>query len=45
MRFGRMDKRYNERTYNNIVQLVERMTGKSVTEKEKNFIAKRCRRN
>ncbi len=40
MRFGRMDKRYNERTYNNIVQLVERMTGKSVTEKEKNFIAK-----
>lgn len=40
MRFGRMDKRFNQQTYQNIIQLVERMTGKSVTEHERNFIAR-----
>jgi glutamate dehydrogenase (NAD(P)+) len=40
MRFGRMDKRFNQQTYNNIIQLVERQTGKPVNDMERNFIAR-----
>ncbi|MCB0637768.1 MAG: Glu/Leu/Phe/Val dehydrogenase [Lewinella sp.] len=40
MRFGRMDKRFNQQTYNNLIQLVERQTGKAVNDTERNFIAR-----
>ena len=31
MRFGRMEKRFNQNTYNNLVSLVERETGGKIT--------------
>jgi hypothetical protein len=37
MRFGRMDKRFNQNTYQNIVTTFEGLTGKSINEKEKNL--------
>jgi glutamate dehydrogenase (NAD(P)+) len=40
MRFGRMDKRFNHYTYSNIVSLVERLTGHTVGEKERNLITR-----
>ena len=40
MRFGRMDKRFNHNTYENIVNTIENLTGKTVSEKEKNFITR-----
>lgn len=40
MRFGRMEKRFNNQTYNNLVSLVERMTGKTVGSKERDFITR-----
>lgn len=40
MRFGRIDKRYDENTYLNIVNLVEKQTGQSITQKEKSMIAR-----
>lgn len=40
MRFGRMEKRFNQQTYTNIIQLVERLTGKEVGAKERQFIAR-----
>ena len=40
MRFGRMEKRFDQRTYTNIVDTIERMTGKSVGVKEKQFLTK-----
>ena len=40
MRFGRMDKRFNQNTYQNIVNLIEKTTGKAVGEKERQFIAR-----
>lgn len=40
VRFGRMDKRFNERTYSGFVDLVEKNTGKSVTKKQKEFLTK-----
>ncbi len=40
MRFGRMDKRFNNNTYNNIVTTIETLTGKRVGEKEKAFITR-----
>lgn len=40
MRFGRMEKRFNQRAYGQIVDLVENMTGRSVSETERNIIAK-----
>jgi glutamate dehydrogenase (NAD(P)+) len=40
MRFGRMEKRFNQQTYQNIVSLVEKTTGKSITEKERSLIAR-----
>jgi glutamate dehydrogenase (NAD(P)+) len=40
MRFGRMDKRFNQNTYQNIVTTFEGLTGKSINEKEKQFITR-----
>lgn len=40
MRFGRMEKRFNHNTYVNLVSLIERMTGKVVGEKEKDFLTR-----
>lgn len=40
MRFGRMEKRFDQQNYENIVDLVARMTGKSITEREKQVIAR-----
>ncbi len=40
MRFGRMEKRFDQRTYTNIVETIERMTGKSVGAKEKEFLTR-----
>lgn len=39
-RFGRMEKRFDHNTYENIVNLVERLTGKQIDEREKAFITK-----
>jgi glutamate dehydrogenase (NAD(P)+) len=40
MRFGRMDKRFNQNTYQNIVTTFEGLTGKSIGDKEKQFITR-----
>ncbi|MFN8337445.1 MAG: Glu/Leu/Phe/Val dehydrogenase [Saprospiraceae bacterium] len=40
MRFGRMDKRFNQNTYSNIVSTFEELTGKTINEKEKSFITR-----
>jgi glutamate dehydrogenase (NAD(P)+) len=40
MRFGRMDKRFNQQTYENIVDLVVRMTGKTLGDREKQLVAR-----
>ena len=40
MRFGRMEKRYNQRTYANFVGLVEKTTGKSIGQREKDYLTK-----
>jgi len=40
VRFGRMDKRFNERTYAGIVNLIEQTTGKTVGKQEKAFLTK-----
>ncbi len=40
MRFGRMEKRFNHQTYLNLVSLVERMTGKTIGVREKDFITR-----
>lgn len=40
MRFGRMEKRFNQQTYENIVDLVVRMTGKTLGQREKQFVAR-----
>ncbi|MCH2081769.1 MAG: Glu/Leu/Phe/Val dehydrogenase [Saprospiraceae bacterium] len=40
MRFGRMEKRFNQNTYANIVELVERLTGHTISDKEKALIAR-----
>lgn len=40
VRFGRMQKRADEATYLNIIDTVERLTGKKVTEKEKRFVTR-----
>lgn len=40
MRFGRMDKRFNQNTYSNIVSTFEGLTGKTINEKEKKFITR-----
>lgn len=40
MRFGRMDKRFNHNTYMNIVSAVESLTGKTIGQKEKDFLTR-----
>lgn len=40
MRFGRMEKRFNHNTYDNIMSTVEHMTGKKIDVKERNIITK-----
>lgn len=40
VRFGRMQKRADEATYLNIIDTVERLTGKKVTDKEKRFVTR-----
>lgn len=40
MRFGRMDKRFNQNTYLNLVSTVEKLTGKTISDKEKMVITK-----
>jgi len=40
MRFGRMDKRFNQNTYMNLLSKVEEMTGKTVGTQEKLFLTK-----
>ena len=40
MRFGRMEKRFDQQKYMNMVNLVERLTGKSIGAKEREFLTK-----
>ena len=40
MRFGRMAKRFDHNTYLNLVGLVERLTGKSIGVKERDFLTR-----
>ena len=40
MRFGRMEKRFNQNTYNNLVSLVERETGRNINVKERELITR-----
>ncbi|MEZ4910853.1 MAG: Glu/Leu/Phe/Val dehydrogenase [Saprospiraceae bacterium] len=40
MRFGRMDKRFNQNTYSNIVNTFESLTGKKITDKERSIITR-----
>lgn len=40
MRFGRMEKRFNHNTYDNIMSTVEHMTGKKIDVKERNIITR-----
>lgn len=40
MRFGRMEKRFDQNTYLNLVNLIERQSGRSITQKEKSIIAR-----
>ncbi|MBR9922862.1 MAG: Glu/Leu/Phe/Val dehydrogenase [Bacteroidetes bacterium] len=40
MRFGRMEKRFNQNTFRSMIDLVEKNTGKSVTERDRSVIAK-----
>ena len=40
MRFGRMEKRFNQQTYQGIVDLVEKTTGKVIDDREKKIIAR-----
>ena len=40
IRFGRMDKRFNQNTYVNIIGAVEKLTEKSISQKEKSLITR-----
>ncbi len=40
VRFGRMQKRFDEASYNNILDSVEKLTGKSVGAREREFVTK-----
>lgn len=40
MRFGRMDKRFNQNAFGNLVDLIERNTGKRVTNRDKSVIVR-----
>ena len=40
MRFGRMEKRFNENTYGNIIKTVERLTERTVHDRERRVITR-----
>ncbi len=40
MRFGRMEKRFDQNTYLNLVNLIERQSGRSINDMEKSIIAR-----
>jgi len=40
MRFGRMEKRFDQNTYSNLVSLVERLTGHTIGAKERNMLTR-----
>lgn len=40
IRFGRMDKRFNQNTRQNLISMVERLTGKKVSEQERRMIGR-----
>ncbi|NBC07648.1 MAG: Glu/Leu/Phe/Val dehydrogenase [Bacteroidetes bacterium] len=40
MRFGRMEKRFNQKVNQSLVDLIERTTGKSVTDRERTLVAR-----
>lgn len=40
MRFGRMDKRFNQNAFGNLVDLIERNTGKKVSKRDKSIIVR-----
>lgn len=40
MRFGRLEKRFDQNTYGNLVHLVQRLTGKSISNREFEFLTK-----
>jgi glutamate dehydrogenase (NAD(P)+) len=40
VRFGRMDKRFNQNTYLQILETVERLTGKTISDMEKSVLTK-----
>jgi glutamate dehydrogenase (NAD(P)+) len=40
IRFGRIEKRFDQNAYTNFVNLIERTTGKSITNKERTFLTK-----
>ncbi|MEO1438408.1 MAG: Glu/Leu/Phe/Val dehydrogenase [Bacteroidota bacterium] len=40
MRFGRMDKRFNHNTYENLVDMMQRLTGKTVGKKERAILTR-----
>lgn len=40
MRFGRMDKRFNQNAYGNLVKVIENLTGKSVSTKERSMLVR-----
>ena len=40
IRFGRMDKRFNQNTYDSILNTVEQLTGKTVGVQERRFVAR-----
>ena len=40
MRFGRMEKRFDQDKYSNLVGLVERMTGHTIGAKERNMLTR-----
>ena len=40
MRFGRMEKRFNQNTYKSMLDQMEKITGKSISDRDRGFIAK-----
>ena len=40
MRFGRMEKRFDQNAYSNIVKMVEKVTGKAITQRQRQLIVK-----
>ena len=40
VRYGRIEKRFDQNAYTNIVNLVEQLTGKTISDKRKSFITR-----